>query len=121
MTSVPGRPFSGIRPNEILRQAIPSSSSYGGEKIAAATCPPWPTRPTPAGITRKAFILEGGKGSDLQAWLFKILKNAFINRERSMSQIRASVSIDDTEMGGEAFRICASALIAPRREAELWK
>lgn len=49
------------------------------------------------------------RGTNCRAWLFKILKNAFINRERSMSQIRASVSIDDTEMGGEAWLEEASA------------
>ena len=29
------------------------------------------------------------RGTNCRAWLFKILKNAFINRERSMSQSRA--------------------------------
>ena len=43
------------------------------------------------------------RGTNCRAWLFKILKNAFINRERSMSHSRANVSIDDPETGGEAW------------------
>ena len=43
------------------------------------------------------------RGTNCRAWLFKILKNAFINRERSMSQSRANVSIDDPETGGESW------------------
>ncbi|MFQ5692743.1 MAG: sigma-70 family RNA polymerase sigma factor [Nitrospinota bacterium] len=43
------------------------------------------------------------RGTNCRAWLFKILKNAFINRERSMSQGRANVSLDNPETGGEAW------------------
>ncbi len=43
------------------------------------------------------------RGTNCRAWLFKILKNAFINRERSMTHSRANVSIDDPETGGESW------------------
>ena len=43
------------------------------------------------------------RGTNCRAWLFKILKNAFINRERSMTHSRADVSSNDPETGGESW------------------
>jgi RNA polymerase sigma-70 factor (ECF subfamily) len=43
------------------------------------------------------------RGTNCRAWLFKILKNTFINRERSMSQSRSNLSLDDPEMGGSGW------------------
>ncbi len=43
------------------------------------------------------------RGTNCRAWLFKILKNAFINRERLMGQSRTNLSLDVPETGGEGW------------------
>ncbi|MFQ5912580.1 MAG: sigma-70 family RNA polymerase sigma factor [Nitrospinota bacterium] len=50
------------------------------------------------------------RGSNCRAWLFKILKNTFINRERAMSQGRSDVSLGNIETGGEGWLEEAVAL-----------
>lgn len=50
-------------------------------------------------------------GTNCRAWLFKILKNAFINRERSMSQSRTNISLDETEAFNEGWGEEASSVI----------
>jgi RNA polymerase sigma-70 factor (ECF subfamily) len=59
------------------------------------------------------------RGTNCRAWLFKILKNAFINRERSMSHTRASISLDDPKTGAEGWVEEAGALASEGPEERL--
>ncbi len=55
-------------------------------------------------------------GTNCRAWLFKILKNAFINRERSVSQSRTHISLDETEAFNEGWTEEASSAAGERPE-----
>lgn len=59
------------------------------------------------------------RGTNCRAWLFKILKNAFINRERSLGPSRANVSLDDPETGGEMWLEEAAAFAGEGPEERL--